>query len=185
MKKIISVTVTVVIGIFLIVVGWEIYKFNFTNDDIYIATSDTLDSKDGTYLIEGEAVTLKDGYYEKVTLPGGSSKEVTRYFGNDVKADFNNDGVIDEAFLLTRDNGGSGIFYYMAARVSEGNKFISTNVLFVGDRIAPQSTDFMDGIIIVNYADRKLGESFATPSSVGISKYYKIINNKLTEVANQ
>ena len=183
MKKIIIVTSAIIVVAVFIIIGFGVYKFNFTNDDIYIATGGKIDSKDGTYSIDGEAVTLKNGYYEKVIVAGAATKEITRYFGNEVAADFNNDGVNDAAFLLTRESGGSGTFFYIVAQLSKGQSFVGTNAIFIGDRIAPQSTEFRDGMIIVNYADRKPGESFSVSPSVGVSKYYRIIDNKLTEVA--
>ena len=83
--------------------------------------------------------------------------------------------------MLTQISGGSGTFYYLAALVSSGDKFIGTNALLIGDRIAPQTTEFRNDLIIVNYAERRSDDPFSTPPAVGVSKYYKIIDNKLNE----
>jgi len=107
---------------------------------------------------------------------------ITKYFGDEVKADFNGDGTEDQAFLLTSEPGGSGTFYYLVALLSNADKFDGTNAILIGDRIAPQSTEYQDGLIVVNYADRKPGEPFTTQPSVGMSKYFKIENNKIVEV---
>lgn len=185
MKNTIILLGVIVVTTILFIVGLGIYKFNFTNYDIYVVNDGRIDSKDVSYTVDGEIITLKNGYHEKVIVPGEASKEVVRYFGNDVKGDFNNDGVADIAFLLTKDSGGSGTFFYIAAKVSQGDKFIGTNAVLLGDRIAPQTTEFRNGMIIVNFAERQPDESFATAPSVGVSKYFKIINYQLIEVVKE
>lgn len=46
------------------------------------------------------------------------------------------------------------------------NEYKSTNALFLGDRIAPQSIEIKDGTAVFNYTDRKKDEAMVTPSSV-------------------
>jgi hypothetical protein len=171
--------ILVLVG-FVVIIG--IYKFNFTNDDIYIKTGGKIDSKDATYLIDGEPITLKDGSSELEMIPSSSSKKTTHYFGNDVKRDFNNDGKEDVAFLLTQDNGGSGTFYYLAVALGNDNGYQGTNAILLGDRIAPQTTELKEGKIVVNYADRKIDEPMTTSPSVGVSRYFQVKNNQLIEV---
>ena len=166
----------------IIVLGLGIYKFNFTNDDIYIKTGGKIDSKDATYLIDSEPVTLKDGSSELEMIPSSSSKKITRYFGNDVKGDFNNDGKEDVAFLLTQNDGGSGTFYYVVAALGNDNGYQGTNAILLGDRIAPQTTEIKEGKIIVNYADRKINEAMTVAPSVGVSRYFQVKNNQLIEI---
>lgn len=143
------------------------------------------DYKNISYEIEGESVLLKDGVAEAVLTPGSSSKEVTRYFGNEVKADLDNDGLEDVAFLLTRDGGGSGTFFYVAAALKKSDGYKGTNAVLLGDRIAPQTTEFRDGELIVNFAIRKQNEPMTASPSVGVSKYFKVIDGKLAGVAKQ
>lgn len=140
--------------------------------------------KDSTYLIENELVTLKNGLSEIEIAPGSASKKVTKYFGNEAIGDLNNDGTPDTTFLLTQESGGSGTFFYVAVLISSEQGHVGTNAILLGDRIAPQSTEIKDGKIIVNYADRKVGEPFSTAPSVGVSKYFKIDNGKLVEAKN-
>jgi hypothetical protein len=123
--------------------------------------------KNGTYTLENEQIKL-----------GSTAK----YFGNEVKADFNGDGVQDIAFILTSEPGGSGTFYYIALALSKEGGYEGANTIFLGDRIAPQTTEYRNGEIIVNYADRKEGEPMTTQPSVGVSKYFKVENNKLVSV---
>jgi hypothetical protein len=140
------------------------------------------DPKNATYTIEGKDVALLNGQAQTEAAPGSALKIITQYFGNEVKADFNGDGVADVAFLLTQDAGGTGTFYYVAAVISENNGYKGTNAILLGDRIAPQTTEFRNGMIIVNYADRKPGEPFTTPPSVGVSKYFKVVDGKIIAI---
>jgi hypothetical protein len=138
-----------------------------------------LNPKDATYTIGGEKVTLVNGICEIEAAPGSASKITTRYFGNEAVGDVNKDGKADITFLLTQETGGSGTFYYIVADL-RGNQ--GTNAILLGDRIAPQTTEIRDGEIIVNYADRKPGEPMTTKPSVGVSRYFTVINGILTEV---
>ena len=87
-------------------------------------------------------------------------------------------------FLITQDPGGSGTFYYVVAALRDDKGYTGTNGILLGDRIAPQSTVIQDGLIIVNYADRKADEPMTADPSVGVSKFLKIIDGKLAEVNN-
>lgn len=140
------------------------------------------DYKNISYQIEGEKVVLNDGIAETEIVPGSASKSVTRFFGNEVFADLNGDNLKDVAFLLTQDNGGSGTFYYLVAAIKGTDGYTGTNAILIGDRIAPQTTEFRDGEIIVNYADRKPDESMTSQPSLGVSRYFKINQGLLIEV---
>lgn len=93
----------------------------------------------------------------------------TNYFGNEVSGDLDGDGIPDRAFITTEDTGGSGTFFYLNALLKSGKKEIPAGKIFLGDRIAPQSTSFKNGIITVNFADRKPTDSFADKPSIGKS----------------
>ena len=82
---------------------------------IFSGSDVSADYKNATYTIEGQPVTLVDGYAEVPAAPGSASKTVTQYFGNEAVGDLNGDGVPDVAFLLTQNGGGSGTFYYVVA----------------------------------------------------------------------
>ena len=143
------------------------------------------DYKNATYLIEGSFVTLSDGFFEAEIAPGSASKITTRYFGNEAFGDLNSDGNVDAAFLLTQNMGGSGTFFYLVVALQTTSGVEGTNAIFLGDRIAPQNTNIENGIITVNCADRNPGEPFTTQPSLGVSKYFKVENNILTEVQNR
>ncbi|MDD5164927.1 MAG: META domain-containing protein [Candidatus Pacebacteria bacterium] len=122
---------------------------------------------DATFLIGGQSVTLKDGKSEMPTAPGSIGEISTEYFGNDVVYDFNGDSIADRAFIVAQSTGGTGVFYYVVAILSSSKGNIGSEGYFLGDRIAPQTTEMNGNIIVVNYADRKPADSFTTPPSVG------------------
>jgi len=127
--------------------------------------------KNTAYEIESQLVKLTNG------ISG-----TTRYFGNEIIGDLNGDGVGDVAFLLTQNSGGSGTFYYVAVALKTVEGYQGTNAVFLGDRIAPQTTEIHNEEVIVNYADRKPDEPMTANPSVGVSKYFKVANSRLVEI---
>jgi hypothetical protein len=143
------------------------------------------DPQNATYLIDGKEVTLVNGMAEQEAAPGSATKLVTKYFGNAIDIDLNSDGLIDSGFLLTQDGGGSGTFFYVAAAINAGDSTQGTNAIFLGDRIAPQSTNVDPNNpvqFIVNYAERKASEPMSAQPSVGVSRTFKLDNGTLAEV---
>jgi hypothetical protein len=115
--------------------------------------------KETTYLVDGEQVTLQ-------------------YFGNKATYDFDGDGRLDTVAIFTQNTGGSGTFYYVAATLNTAQGYVGSQAFFLGDRIAPQTTEISQspaapGVVIVNFADRKPSESFVTPPSVGKTVWLK------------
>ncbi len=140
------------------------------------------DYKNISYEIDGQLVALKNGEAHYIASDDSAPRAIVRYFGNGVSGDFNGDGLIDETFLLTQDNGGSGTFYYVVAALNMDEGYRGTNAIFLGDRIAPQTTEFHNGEIIVNYAVRRPEEVMTARPSVGVSRYLKIEGNRLVEI---
>lgn len=176
-KKIVFIILIIAIGLNI----YLIYQSMTQKSDITIEQKIIADPKNATYQIEGENFTLANGISLN-QIPNSASKIVTQYFGNEVRADLNNDGINDVTFLLTQNSGGSGTFYYVVVLLSQGNNFIGTSAILLGDRIAPQTTEFQNGEIIVNYADRNPKEAMTVSPSVGVSRYFKISDNKLIEI---
>jgi len=126
--------------------------------------------KNAEYVIDGKAVKLTDGISEIDIEEGSASKITTRYFGNYVQKDLNNDGREDVVFLLTQETGGSGTFFYVVAALNTEDGYVGSQGLLLGDRIAPQTTQSGSGnIVIVNYTDRAPGEPMTAQPSVGKS----------------
>ena len=126
------------------------------------------DYKSASFLIDGERVKIDD--------------QVTKYFGNEVRADLNGDGLEDRAFIITRSPGGSGTFYYAVAAVNTGAGYVGSDGYLLGDRIAPQSTNLSSNprhkkVAVFNYADRAPAEPMITPPSIGKSLYLKLDQN--------
>jgi hypothetical protein len=82
------------------------------------------------------------------------------------------------------DQRGTGTFYYVVASLQTPSGYTGTNAIFLGDRIAPQTTEIKNGEIIVNYADRKPTDPMSAQPTVGVSKYFKIQNGILAASIN-
>lgn len=137
--------------------------------------------RDATYEVAGRPVTLKGGVSEVEAAPGSASKVTTRVFGNEATGDLNGDGQPDIAFLLTQSPGGSGTFFYAVAALKTATGYAGTNAVLLGDRIAPQTTRVVNGVIEVNYAERKAGEPMTAQPSVGVTKRLQVVDGKLAE----
>jgi len=173
MKK--NIIIIVIIAIVAFVV---LYRNNLPSTKSILNN----DYKNTSYEINGVNVKLINGKAENKISPDSASKEGTNFFGNEARADLNNDGLEDVAFLLSQTTGGSGTFYYVVAALKTSDGYIGTNAILLGDRIAPQNTTISSSTIIVNYADRKKDEAMVIKPSIGVSKYLKIIDNKLLEI---
>jgi len=167
--------------IWLVVAGALIGGFYALNAYIYEEKQATagVDPKNGEYLIEGARVQLIDGEASVEAAPGSASKTVTRYFGNEVVADLNDDGRQDVVFLLTQETGGSGTFFYVVAALNTERGYVGSMGLLLGDRIAPQTTHMSldpahKNVIVVNYADRAPGEPMTARPSMGKSIWIKL-----------
>lgn len=130
------------------------------------------DHKNAEYLIEGERVRLVDGRAE-------SAGTITQYFGNELRTDLDGDGREDVVFLLTQERGGSGTFFYAVGAVDTGSGYLGSDGYFLGDRIAPQTTEVSQNprhknVVVINYADRAAGEPMTASPSQGKSAYLKL-----------
>lgn len=119
--------------------------------------------------IDGEKIEFLNGYAEREAAPGSSLRDVVIIFGNPTFGDLNGDGTDDAAMYLVRDSGGSGVFVYAVLAISDKDKFVGTNAIFLGDRIAPQNINILDNRAVFNFADRKPDEPFSVKPSVGKS----------------
>ncbi|MDD2646603.1 MAG: hypothetical protein PHV78_02020 [Patescibacteria group bacterium] len=176
-----KITFIVIFLIIIVSIGYLLFYFSSRPAELSERENITFDPRNCTYMIDEKVIVLKNGYSEEI-IPGSSAKLITKYFGNTVSGDFNGDGLTDEAFLLTQESGGSGVFYYVAVALRVQNGPSGLNAIFLGDRIAPQTTNFQDNEIIVNYADRQSGEPMTTSPSVGISRYFKVDSDRLVEI---
>jgi len=135
--------------------------------------------KNAEFEIAGQRIKLSGGVAETETAPGSASKTVTRYFGNELKTDLDGDSREDVVFILTQETGGSGTFFYAVAALNKENGYVGSDGYFLGDRIAPQTTEESrnpshKNVIVVNYADRLPNEPMSAEPSAGKSVYLKI-----------
>lgn len=134
------------------------------------------DPKNSTFTLDKNPVTLVSGISSKEAAPLSSSKIITTYFGNEAYGDLNNDGKEDIAFLVTQSTGGSGTFYYVVVALKTDSGYTTTNAVFIGDRIAPQSTTIISSKeeLLVNFAKRSDGEPMSTTPSIGSTLVLKV-----------
>lgn len=134
----------------------------------------SFDPSSATFFLEGETVTLAHGVTTRQAAPGSSSQITTRYFGNKAAGDLNGDAINDYAFLVMQETGGSGIFYYVVAALSNATGYTTTRAEFLGDRIAPQSTRIADRILTVYFADRLDTEPMSATPSIGKMMQFQV-----------
>ncbi|MBM3206602.1 MAG: hypothetical protein FJZ43_03205 [Candidatus Staskawiczbacteria bacterium] len=173
--------VAIIFLLFFVIAGFWIYK---ANNNLEIENQNqVINAKNCTYIIDNKEFKVTNGFSEEIIEIDSASKITTQYFGNEVKDDFNGDGLKDASFIITQNSGGSGTFYYITTVLGSNKKeCISTNSILLGDRIAPQVTNYINGQIVVNYADRKEGEPMTTNPSLGVSRYFTIQNYSLIEI---
>lgn len=130
------------------------------------------DHKSVMFYISGEPVALKGGVAEAYTDLGGDSKTTVRYFGNEVVHDIDGDGAEDVAFLVSQETVENNNFFYVVGALKRGDGYVGTHAVYVGDRIAPQSTEAGEGRqIVLNYAIAASGDPLTASPSIGKSLY--------------
>lgn len=116
--------------------------------------------------IDGHSFTMSDGFATRDPAPGSATQHTVRIIGEPAWGDVNRDGYPAAALLIANDPGGSGTFYYAVLAVNDSGTFRATNALLLGDRIAPQTIDFLDGRFVYNYGARGPGEPMTALPSV-------------------
>ncbi len=161
-----------------IALAWKLTSSN--KNEVHLVS----DHKNAEYLIDGQKVQLLNGVSETQAAPGSESKIITRYFGNELKTDLDNDGREDVVFIVTQQTGGSGTFFYVVAALNTEKGYVGSDGFLLGDRIAPQTTEMSKkpkqiNVVVVNYADRAAGDPMIVKPSIAKSVYLKLdIPNK-------
>lgn len=176
----------IAVGLIVLAVVIVLVRLNYSDDiesqevEVVVGEPSVLDTP---FIIDGNEFALVNGVAEIEAAPGSASKETLSIFGAPIYGDFDNDGDEDAAVLLQQTSGGSGVFYYAALALFDGTKYVSTNAMFLGDRIAPQTIEIQEGRAVFNYADRKAGEPMTEQPSVGKSVWvhYDVTNNEIGE----
>ena len=167
-----SVRATVIVAVVVLAGGCS---SNSENQPQAQSAVPGIDYRKAEYVIEGQRIKLA----EAEASPGSASRVATRYFGNELKTDLNDDGREDIVFLLTQQRGGSGTFFYAVAALNTEAGYLGSDGYLLGDRIAPQTTVVSrnprhKNVIVVNYADRRPDEPMTARPSVGKSVYLKL-----------
>ena len=90
-------------------------------------------------------------------------------FGEPVLGDLDADGDEDQALYVVEQPGGSGSFYYAVLAINNNQEYKLTEKMFLGDRIAPQNIQIIDGRAVYNFAERKATDPMTTPPSMAKS----------------
>lgn len=167
----------ILFGGLTIFIAW---KFSLIRD-ITVSEKNAIDPINATYTIDGQEVAFTNGYAEFKVASDSASKLVFQVFGKPSYGDLNGDGANDSVVLATQTGGGSGEFYYALVALSEEGNFKGLPGVYIGDRIAPQSILIKDDVAMINFADRKPGESFVAEPSVGVTKYLSVEENSVKE----
>lgn len=185
MKKIILI---IIVFVAMGVLGYLIYSPTIQPETPDKKTAEkekiTFDPLNTAYTIDGESYVLVNGKSEKEIVPGAETKIIILAWNTPVSGDISGDGLNDAAMIITKDAGGSGIFYYVvsAIRNPQTDQAVGTNAILLGDRIVPENISINEGVILVNYANRTSKDSMVTPPSVEISKWILFKKEKLVEM---
>lgn len=168
MKNLIAIIV-------LVGVGWVVLNFTKPHAKKIEGGNDPMNI---SYEIQGRQIKLINGKAELEIAPNSASREKIAIFGQFVKADLDKDGDEDAVAYLTQESGGSGVFFYVVVALLENGRYVGTNAMFLGDRIAPQNINIFDGKAVANFADRMASESFAIQPSIGKSVWIYVDSAK-------
>ena len=81
--------------------------------------------------------------------------------------------------IIATAPGGSGTFYYVAVAELDDGAYVGSAGVLLGDRIAPQRVTFADGVVTIDYAERRPGEPMSAQPSVTVSKRFVYRNGVL------
>jgi len=138
---------------------------------------------DATYRIEDEEVALRNGVATKELVLGAASQAVTRVYGKPVFADLTGDNVDDAALILTQNTGGSGTFFYAVVAIRDGEGYLGSDAVYLGDRITVDDVSIEHEITTVQYRTYKEEQSFADEPARPVARHFTLAGGYLTEVA--
>jgi hypothetical protein len=137
--------------------------------------------KNAEFVIERQRIKLVDGVARSEADPSMASagQTVTRYFGNELKTDLNDDGRDDVVFLLTQERGGSGTFFYAVAALNTASGYVGSDGYLLGDRIAPQapvvsSNPRHKNVIVFTVRARRPDDPMTAPPSIDKKVYLRL-----------
>ncbi|MFH1473109.1 MAG: hypothetical protein ABIF06_01710 [bacterium] len=139
------------------------------------------DPSSATFLFEDGPITLSKGRSDINITPDSAIKEEIILTDIISYGDLNNDNKNDAAIILVQSGGGSGVFIYLATYVSGTVTYKGSNTLFLGDRITPKNLIIENGLITVEYLDRKPNEPLAAEPTVPTTRTFEYRSGTLSE----
>lgn len=124
---------------------------------------------------------LKDGYFEETISPDTATKTKIWLGRERVLGDLNGDRLDDAVVTLIVDSGGSGLFTYLTAVISEDGKSKPIGSVFIGDRIIVSSLIIRKGEVIVEFLTRGADEPMTAKPTVNVTKRFIVQDNQLVE----
>ena len=180
MSKFLSILLGLIIGLGLGFGGYYYFKNRMAG--VTVKPVEMVDPKNAIYQIEDRHIPLKNG-------AGQSNSKVTSldYYEAELgsiqeKRDINNDGTEETLVIINYNSGGTGVFSHLGV-VKAGLKVMPT--IFVGDRVIIQSIGASQGIITINYLDRKKDEAMAAVPTVPKVLRVEFSNNQLKNLNDQ
>ncbi len=140
-----------------------------------VAITDPLNAR---ITIEGREFALVDGRY-------GDTTETVTVFGEPVLRDVDGDYDDDAVMLVVHEPGGSGSFYYVVAALKDGEEYVGTNAVLLGDRIAPQNVVVRNRVIMANFADRRAEDPMTAQPSEAQTAYIVYADGALVRAAEK
>lgn len=137
------------------------------------------DPLNATFVIGPAEVTLSEGTSE-IFVEDSETTLRTRVFGEPVQGDLDEDGLLDTVLMIMHEAGGSGPLYFVAAVMSDKEGYIATNVIHLGDQVAPQNLRVENGLIMANYAMRKSDAAVTQEPTVAKTLYITYDEGQLT-----
>jgi hypothetical protein len=178
MTKKLIITLLLIIGVLLLV---GIYLVKPTKDEVKeeVYFDETKpDVKNMIYDVEGTIFELKNGEAEYKFSEDSETTNSLVIFGEPVYGDVDKDGDEDTALWLVNDPGGTGKFYYAVLVLNNGDVYKTTNTVFLGDRIAPQTLEIKPEGVVYNFAERSPEDPMTAEPSVAKSVWIKLDKQK-------
>jgi len=167
----------ILILLLLVGVFVSMVYFSQTNKKIIIQESNIVraDIENTAYIMEGKLVDFENG---SADFTVGETQIVSKIFSQKVVEDINNDGHKDAIVMLTQNDSEADSFYLALALGFQGG-FHGSNSVLLGKDIAPQTEEYREGIIIVNYANKSENQDEA---SAAVSRYFSWEEDSLKEM---
>ncbi len=113
-------------------------------------------------------------YTPAAALHAVAQQTPKQYFGNEVIGDLNADGKDDVAFVIHRKDEDRGMLYYLTAAIESEAGKTGTDLIFLGNKVNPQSISITNGTINV---------VFTTGNSTTTENFYaQVINGNLEKI---